>query len=354
MQDRYDVVVVGGGAAGLSGALTLARARRSVLVVDAGAPRNAPAGHVHGYLGREGTPPEELYSIGRAEVTSYGGKVITATVTTARRQDDQTFRVDLADGRSVLARRLLLATGLVDKLPDIPGLAERWGQDVLHCPYCHGWEVREQAIGVIAVDTAFAVHQAQMWRQWSSDVALFLHTAADPTAEQWEQLAARDIAVVDGEVVAVENDGACLTGVRLRSGRLATRQALVVQTHLDARTQLLTDLGLEATNQLLGGVVVGTAVGANPTGATSVPGVYLAGNVTNLMAQVVVAAAAGITTAAAVNADLIDEDTRHVVAEQRSARADRVATVFSAQSEREVSERVLGDRRHGLAIAPAR
>lgn len=321
MQDSYDVVVVGGGAAGLSGALTLARARRSVLVVDAGAPRNALAGHVHGYLGREGTPPKELYAIGRDEVTSYGGEATTATVTTARRQDDQTFRVELAGGRSILARRLLITTGLVDQLPDIPGLAERWAHDVLHCPYCHGWEVREQAIGVIAIHTVFAVHQAQMWRQWSSDVTLFLHTAADPTAEQWEQLAARGIAVVDGEVAAVENDGVCLTGVRLRSGRLVTRAALVVQTYLDARTQLLTDLGLEAADQLLGDVVIGTAVPADPTGTTSVPGVYLAGNVTNLMAQVVVAAAAGVTTAAAVNADLIAEDTRHVVEEQRSARA---------------------------------
>ncbi len=151
----YDVLVVGGGAAGLSGALALARARRSVLVIDAGAGRNAPAGHVHNYLGREGTPPAELLAAGRAEVTGYGGEVVTGSVTSAEPLpgldgQDAGFRVELADGSSVAARRLLVTTGLVDELPGVAGVTERWGRDVLHCPYCHGWEVRDQALGVLA------------------------------------------------------------------------------------------------------------------------------------------------------------------------------------------------------------
>src|SRR6478609_7501334 len=150
MDERYDVVVVGGGAAGLSGALTLARARRRVLVVDAGEPRNAPAGHVHNYLAREGTPPADLLAAGRAEVAGYGGAVVQGRVTTAERRDDGTFRVTLEDGRRTDARRLLVTTGLVDELPDIPGVAQRWGRDVLHCPFCHGWETRDRAIGVLA------------------------------------------------------------------------------------------------------------------------------------------------------------------------------------------------------------
>jgi len=145
----YDVVVVGGGAAGLSGALMLARSRRSVVVIDAGAPRNAPAAGVHGLLGREGTPPTELLERARAEVRGYGGHVVNGEVSTVTRDGDG-FRVALSDRRAVRARRLLVATGLVDELPDIPGLRDRWGRDVLHCPYCHGWEVRDQAIGVLA------------------------------------------------------------------------------------------------------------------------------------------------------------------------------------------------------------
>ena len=148
MNENYDVVVVGGGAAGLSGAVALARSRRSVLVVDAGDPRNAPAGHVHNFLTRDGTPPAEIYASGRAEVTRYGGQVETGRVTTLSRDGDR-FRVGVGP-RTVTARRLLIATGLRDELPDVPGLAARWGIDVLHCPYCHGWEVAGQRIGILA------------------------------------------------------------------------------------------------------------------------------------------------------------------------------------------------------------
>ena len=188
MDERYDVVVIGGGAAGLSGALALARARRSVLVIDAGTPRNAPAGHVHNYLAREGTPPAELL----ARRARRGGRL--------RRRDRRrpghgasTGRttasgVTLADGRRVLARRLLVTTGLVDELPDVPGWRERWGRDVLHCPYCHGWEVRDQA-DRRPRHRAVGVHQALLWRQWSADVTLFLHTG--PSLDATSSRAAR-------------------------------------------------------------------------------------------------------------------------------------------------------------------
>ena len=209
-----DVVVIGGGAAGLSGALMLARARRSVVVIDAGAPRNAPADGVHGLLGREGTPPGELLARGRAEVRQYGGKVVDGAVATAVRDGDG-FVVTLADGRSVRARRLLVTTGLVDELPDVPGLRERWGRDVLHCPYCHGWEVRDQAVGVLA-SGPMSVHQALLFRQWTGDVTYFSHTMPAPTPEQAEQFAARGITVVDGEVAAVETVDDRLAGVRMQ------------------------------------------------------------------------------------------------------------------------------------------
>ena len=312
-KELYDVVIVGGGAAGLGAALTLARARRSVLIIDSGEARNAPAGHVHNYLGREGTPPGELYAIGREEVRGYGAEIISGTVATAHKEDDGAFRVGIDGGRSVRSRRLLVTTGLVDGLPAIEGLRERWGRDVLHCPYCHGWEVRDQAIGVIAVNIGLAMHQALLWRQWTDDVTLFLHTAEAPSLEQAEQLEARGITVVTGEVAAVETESDVLAGVRLASGEVFARQAVAVATRMDARAAFLDDLGLETVEQNFGDYVMGTFVPSEPTGATSVAGVYVAGNVTNLSAQVIVAAAAGVNTGAMINADLMVEDTRLAV-----------------------------------------
>jgi thioredoxin reductase len=338
MDAQYDVVVVGGGAAGLSGALALGRARRSVLVVDGGQPRNAPADAMHNYLGRDGIPPGELLTAGRAEVAGYGGSVITGEAVAAVRQDDG-FTVTLADGRTVRSRRLLVTTGLVDELPAVPGLREQWGHGVLHCPYCHGWEVRDQGIGVLSTGPG-AVLKALLWRQWTADVTLFLHTGPEPTDEEWEQLAARGIAVVTGEVAAVESSGDRLTGVRLTSGRLVPRDALVVSPVFTARSGVLASLGLSAQDVAApDGHVVGSAVPSGPAGATAVPGVWVAGNVTDVMSQVITAAAAGLQAGAAINADLMSEDVRLAVQQRRAP--------FSPAAERELCETVLGDRRHG-------
>jgi thioredoxin reductase len=317
---RYEVVVVGGGAAGLSGALTLGRARRSVLVIDAGHPRNAPAAHVHTYLAREGVPPSQLLAAGRTEVTGYGGEIVEGDVVTAEPLTEGGFRVVLDDGTNVEADRLLVTTGLMDELPPVPGLAERWGRDVLHCPYCHGWEVRDQAIAVLAT-SPLAVHQALLWRQWSKNVTLFRHSAPEPSEEEYEQLAARDIAVVDTRVAALEVTEDRLTGVRLDDGRVIPCQALTVASRLTARAGVLTGLGLTTTEQEMAGHVIGSYVAADPTGATEVPGVWVAGNVTGLMEQVVGSAAAGVRAGAAINADLIAEETRRAVATYREGRA---------------------------------
>ncbi|WNF29808.1 NAD(P)/FAD-dependent oxidoreductase [Streptomyces sp. C11-1] len=316
-QQRYDVVIVGGGAAGLSGALTLARARRSVLVIDAGEPRNAPASHVHNYLGRESTPPGELLAIGRGEVTGYGAEVVEARVVAAERlPGERGFRVVVEGGGTVEARRLLVTTGLVDELPPVPGLVERWGREVLHCPYCHGHEVADRPIGVLGAGP-LSVHQALMWRQWSDDVTLFRHTGPEPSDEEYEQLAARGVAVVDGEVTGLEITDDRLTGVRLVSGRVIPREALVVQARFTARSAVLESLGLVPVAQEMGGTVIGSYIAADPTGATEAPGVWAAGNVTNLTEQVIGAAAAGLRAGGAINGDLIAEDTRLAVAARR-------------------------------------
>ncbi|MFE2378222.1 NAD(P)/FAD-dependent oxidoreductase [Streptomyces sp. NPDC059398] len=361
----FDVVVVGGGAAGLSGALALAQARRSVLVIDAGQPRNAPASHVHNYLSNEGISPAELLTRGRAEVREHGGRILEGRVLTAGHRPAGDFRLGLADGSEVTAGRLLVTTGLTDELPAVPGLADRWGREVLHCPYCHGWAVRDRPIGILA-SGPMAVHQALMWRQWSADITLFLHTAPEPTDEEYEQLAARGIGVVDGEVTGVEVTADRLTGVVLAGGRVISRQALVVAPRFTARAGFLSGLGLEVTEQEMAGQVIGSYIAADPAGATGVPGVWVAGNVTSLTENVIGSAAAGMRAAAAINTDLITEDTRHAVDARRAPglapggtgqRAGEQAAepafpaaepAFSAAMEREVCTRVLGDRRHGL------
>ena len=240
---KYDVVVFGGGAAGLSGALTLARARRSVLVVDAGEPRNAPASGVHGFLTRNGVKPSVLLEAGRAEVRRYGAELLDGRVTSAERVDGG-FVVALDDGGSVGARRQLVATGLIDELPDIAGVRERWGRDVLHCPYCHGWEVRDQPIGILASGPR-ATHQALLFPQWAAGVTLFLHTAPRLTDEEAEGLATRGIAIVEGEVTSLEAVEDHLVGVRLRSGEVVARRAVVVMPCFVARSDIFAGLGLE-------------------------------------------------------------------------------------------------------------
>ncbi|MEU8620595.1 NAD(P)/FAD-dependent oxidoreductase [Streptomyces sp. NPDC048623] len=315
--ETYEVVVVGGGAAGLSAALVLGRARRRTLVVDAGEPRNAPAAHMQGYLGRDGMSPADFLAVGRREIAAYGVEWTRGVVTAAVAEGSGAgggFVLELADGRRVRARRLIVTTGLVDELPEVDGVAERWGRDVLHCPYCHGWEVRDRAFGVIA-HPVLPAHQALMVSQWSPDVTLFLHTAPEPSPEDTARLAAAGVTVVTGEVagLAVEDDR--LTGVRMADGRLVPREVLFVGTRTVPRDGLLTALGA-ATHE----TPFGPFVTVDETGRTSVPGVWAAGNAIGAYEQVVNAASAGYRAAATVNADLLMTDLDRRVAEAADTR----------------------------------
>jgi thioredoxin reductase len=310
---QWDVVVVGGGVAGLSAALTLVRVRRSVLVIDAGEPRNAPAAGAHGLLSRDGIAPLELLRLGRAEIAGYGGRVVTGRVTTVRRQG-RGFVVGTESGHHARARRLLVTTGLVDELPQIAGLRERWGRDVLHCPYCHGWEVRDSAIGILGSGPA-TMHQALMFRQLSSRLTLFPHTGGDLAPEQWEQLTALGIDVVEGEVTGVETENDRLTGVRLASGTRVAVDNLVVMPRFTARAGILADLGVEVREHPMG---VGSQLVSDAGGFTGREGVWAAGNVIDLSAGVSSAAAAGTQAAAAINMDLITTDTQAAVTARTS------------------------------------
>lgn len=314
-----DVAVIGGGAAGLSAAVALGRARRSVLVIDAGAPRNGPADGLHMFLTRDGIAPADLLRIGRREVESYGGRVVDGEATAARPLGEG-FEITLGDGAVVTARRLVVTSGLIDELPDVPGVRELWGRDVDHCPYCHGWELAGRAVGVLG-SGPLAVHQALMFRQWVSDLVLFQHTAPEPTATEAEQLAALGIRVVPGPVRSLDVVDGRLAGVRMTDGAVVARQSLVVAPRMVARPAVLFSLGLTTTTHPMG---MGEFIAADATGLTEAKGVWVAGNVTDLAAGVVTAAAGGMLAATAVNADLTTEDTRKAVAAYRKSLGDQV------------------------------
>lgn len=308
----YDVAVVGGGAAGLSAALVLGRARRRVAVIDAGTPRNAPAAHMQGFVSRDGMSPAEFLAAGRAEVAAYGVEFVADHV----RGIEPGFVIRLASGHEMTARRILLAMGVGDELPDIHGVRERWGRDLLHCPYCHGWEVRDQPVGVLGTHPA-SVQHAQLVRQWSEDVVFFAHTYALTALEQ-AQLQARDIRVVVGEVARLVIEADRLTGVQLTDGQVVARTAVFIRTgnvpHVDG---LASGLGCQLDDA--GFVIV------DATGKTTASGVWAAGNVVDPRAQVITAAGAGSAAAIAINADLVHDDVERAMNDHDAHRDTRFA-----------------------------
>src|SRR3954464_14061048 len=296
-EHTYDVAVVGGGAAGSSAALVLGRARRRVAVIDSGTPRNAPAAHMHGFLSRDGMPPAELLAVAREEASAYGIEFVADRVASVERG----FTVGLAGGEAYKARRLLIATGATDQFPELPGLEERWGRDFLHCPYCHGWEVRDQPLGVLGTGPGSAAH-AHLLRQWSDDVILFAHTDSVNEGER-AAFAARGVTVIEGEVVELSIVDDRLDAVEWADGRRIPRAAVFMRPTLRPNVDGFVEaLGCEVDE--------GGFIRADATGKTSVPGVWVAGNATNPRAQVITAAGEGSAAAIAINADLLADDVR--------------------------------------------
>lgn len=298
-----DVLIVGAGSAGLSAALMLARSRRHVIVLDGGAPRNAVAAHMHGVLGRDGWSPLELIATGREEIARYGAVLESQQAVSAEATPDG-FAVTLADGSIRMARRLLIAGGLRDELPPIPGLAEYWGHGVAHCPYCDGWEVRDRRLAVLATGSGVgSLHQAQLLRQLSEHVTYFVE-GTELSAPDLEALVVRGISVETRRIAAVTSADGELTGLRLHDGAEIPVDAVFVRPTAVPSDDLLRQLAADVTTDADG--TAWTVV--DPTGRTSIPGVWAAGNVVNPAATVPVSAAAGSTAGAAINADLVADE----------------------------------------------
>lgn len=302
MDDLRDVIIVGGGAAGLSAALVLARSLREVEVIDAGEPRNASAAGAHNVFGRDGESPRELLSIAAEQAAGYGARVTRDRVVAGRIGTDA-VEVELAGGRTVRGRRVLLATGVRDALPPIPGVAELWGRDVVHCPYCHGFEVRGRRLVVVGMSER-SVHQALLFARLADGAVFVTHDAPAPDADQRRDLEALGVRIVEGRVdrLAVE-DGGVRAVVLADGGELpAGAVALGAPTH--PRAELYLELGGELVEQPGAGLVVPI----DATGRTPLPRVWAAGNLTDHGATVAASAAAGVQSGAVLNFDLLSEE----------------------------------------------
>ena len=311
MEDTdWDAIILGGGAAGLATALMLGRALRRTLVIDVGSPRNRFASHMHGVLGHDGVPPQDLLARGRAEVARYGVEV----------RPGRAARVDVADGGVVVtlddggapltARALVLATGMTDVLPDVPGLAERWGSGVLHCPYCHGWEVRGQRLGVLAA-SPLSPHQAELVRQWSEHVTFFTAGLGGPLDEDVAaRLRARGVALEEAAVAEVLGDGGAVTGVRLADGRVVELDALFTGAMAQPHDDVVAHLGLDRAD-----TPVGSFLAVDAFGTTSAERIWAAGNVVDPGATVLMSSGAGARVGGMVNMALVADDTARALAE---------------------------------------
>jgi len=307
MENSWDVIIAGGGPAGLSAALMLGRARRRVLVIDAGSPRNRFAAHMHGVLGHEGRAPGELRERGRAEAASYGVEFADAEVVEVTRipgapEARPGLRVVDSDGGAHISRALVVATGLADDLPDVRGLAERWGTSVLHCPYCHGWEVAGQRLGVLTT-SPLGMHQAELIRQWSDRVTVFTSGLGELSDETVRRFGARGVALESEPVAEVLGEGERIEAVRLRDGREVEIDALFTMGRLRPLDGFLAVLDLRRAQ-----TPWGEALDVDQTGRTSDPRVWAFGNVVNPGATVPKSMGDASFSAGFLNGVLVAED----------------------------------------------
>jgi thioredoxin reductase len=304
MGTNWDCIVVGGGAAGLSAALVLGRARRRTLLVDAGEPSNLPAEGIGGLLGHDGRPPAELYAMGRAELGAYATVEVRDGTVEGGERVDGGFALELAHGGRELTRRVILATGMEYRPPDLPGLAALWGRSVFHCPFCHGWEMRDAALGVLGGGPG-GLHRSLLLRGWSEDVVLLSDGPAELEAGDRERLSAAGVEVDERPVARlIARDGA-LTAVEFADGSTRAREGLLVPVTVAQRSPLAARLGAEPAEP---GPVAVDALVVDTMFRTTAEGVSAAGDVSAQLQQVAGAISAGSLAAAGVVQGLMAED----------------------------------------------
>lgn len=305
IERHCDVAVIGGSAAGLAAALQLARQCRSVIVIDGSQPRNQATEHIHSFLGYDGRAPGDLLSVGRKEVRRYGTEILDGQVEAVAKSADGKFVVSLPDGNTIVARRVIAATGLTDQLHDIPGLSDQWGRGVIHCPFCHGYEARDQGI-VMLVTNPMGLHAASLYWQLTKKLTLVLHAEVGSDDPALDRLRTSGISIVEARAIALNsNADGSLTSVTLDNGQQLPAQIVAITPPVSANIAPFTSLGLEATEHPSG---MGTYIPVEMTGVTTVPGLYAAGSLTNPSFQMMPAAAHGSQVGAFVGFTLVDEE----------------------------------------------
>ncbi|MFC6825044.1 NAD(P)/FAD-dependent oxidoreductase [Halopelagius fulvigenes] len=299
---EYDVLVIGGGPTGLSAALQLGRSLRSVLVCDTDEPRNGPAAESHGYLTRDGIPPEELRRLGREEVSKYGGEFRDSKVTGVKRNDDG-FTSTLDSGETVRSRKVVLATGVRDDFPDIDGFEELWGRGVHHCPYCHGYEVRGESLGVIVKDQHM-IDYATLIYNLSADLVVFTDGQDVLDEESRSTFVERGVEIEGEPITALNGTDGVLESISLADGRHVARDALFYPLPLEQHSELPDRLGLEVNQAGL----VDATQSQHGIGFTSVEGLFVAGDASSGGPQSIPSAVAdGYAVGATVNMELSTE-----------------------------------------------
>jgi thioredoxin reductase len=304
MDNIWDCIIVGGGAAGLSAGLVLGRARRRTLLVDAGAQSNLAAHGIGGLLGHDGRNPAELYEIGRRELSGYPSVEARTGEVVAGAQCDGAFVLELADGTRERTRRVLLAAGMEYRPPELPGLAQLWGGSAFHCPFCHGWELRDEPLAVLARGSR-AVHSALLLRGWSDDIVVLTDGPDDLADDDRGRLADAHITIDERQVAELASENGDLSAVVFADGTRLARKGLLVATTLHQRSTLADQLGVASADP--------TPVAQNPIAVdgfyrTTVPGVFAAGDLSAQMPQVAAAIASGSHAAAAIVQSLIADE----------------------------------------------
>lgn len=294
----FDVVVIGGSFAGLSAAMQIARARRSVLVIDSGKPRNRFASHSHGFLAQDGKTPEEILTVARDQLFAYPtASLMNETVMSARGEKDA-FELSTSSGNVVYGKRIIIAVGVSDQLPNLPGLKEKWGQGVLHCPYCHGYEIAGDRLGVFATSN-IAAHQAHVVRDWGK-VTVFLQDGFVFDADAQGELEKMGLPVEPVPLAGIEGEGRDISHVVLKDGRKVALDALFVAPQTEMSTPIATQLCCETTPGPLGDFIT-----VDDWQATSVPGVFAAGDAASGWTNATIASAAGVQAGVAAHQSLL-------------------------------------------------